>query len=261
MANGHTTWPFGPTGEYGDWVYPWNQPRSGSPLFPGTPDLSSRQTTPTMGMLPTGAGTGTAGGGVNWGSLPWGRIIGAGAGLAASAFAPNVTDPTGAIKETQQMARGLSQTGQQLGAQGAGALAPTLAYWMNLLSGNPADLLAATQPERTRILDQYDTARATLTRETPRGGGLATAMGAMETKKASDLANLTSQVRPQAAQALGTLGGQLTGAGLQAQEQAAYAMAQVLGPLLSQETQDKESIWRTFGGIAEMIAPFVLAAL
>lgn len=260
MGDG-VTWPFGPTGEYGDWVYPWNRPRSGSPLFPGTPDLSSRQTTPNMGLLPTGAGTSSTGQGFNWKGLPWGQIIGAGAGLAASAFAPQVTDPSGAIKETQQMARGLSQTGQQLGAQGAGALAPTLAYWMNLLSGNPADLLAATQPERTRILDQYDTARATLTRETPRGGGLATAMGTMETKKASDLATLTSQARPQAAQQLGQLGTQLTGAGIQAQEQAAYAMAQVLGPLLNQESQDKESIWRTFAGVAEMVAPFVLMAL
>ncbi len=259
MSNGHVSWPDFGAGEFGDWVYPWNQPRSGSPLF--GPGLPSRQTVSSVGTLPAGLGTSTATQGFDWKGLPWGNIIGTGLGLGASLFAPKPTDPTGAIKETQQMARGLSQTGQQLGAQGAGALAPTLAYWMNLLSGNPADLLAATQPERTRILDQYDTARATLTRETPRGGGQATAMAGLEAQKAAHLATLTSQVRPQAAQALGQLGGQLTGAGIQAQEQAAYAMAQVLGPLLQQETQDKESIWRTFGGIAEMIAPFVLAAL
>jgi hypothetical protein len=255
------TWPDFGASETTPWYEPWNQPRSGSPLFPGTPNLPSEQTTPNMGWLPKALGTSTADEGFNWKSLPWGNIIGTGVSLAGSLLAPKPTDPTPAIKETQQMARGLGQTGQQLGAQGAGALAPTLAYWMNLLSGNPADLLAATQPERTRVLDQYDTARATLTRETPRGGGLATAMGALEARKASDLANLTAQVRPTAARELGILGGQLTGAGIQAQEQASYAMAQVLQPLLQQETIDRESIRNTFAGIAEMIAPFILGAL
>lgn len=183
-------------------------------------------------------------------SIDWSSVAGAGAGLLAGAFAPSPTNPMPTIGSTQQAARDMTAQGKTLADT---ALSPALAYWSKLLSGNPTDLLGATTPERTRVIDQYDTARANLGTFTPRGGGTSAVTAESFNKEAGDIASLTASKRDEAAKNMAGVGT----AGLSAEEAGNNLLAQTIGPLLNQEGQDTENIMKTVAGFATLAAAFI----
>src|SRR5262245_54209632 len=119
----------------------------------------------------TGAGIGGTFGG------PIGAGIGAGVGGLIGLFKgkkkkpADTTDPNAPENLLKSQAGDLSKTGDVLGQEGASALNPALNYFKGQLSSNPQELLAATAPERGRVIDQYDTARQAIGEFGPRGGG------------------------------------------------------------------------------------------
>jgi hypothetical protein len=211
-----------------------------------------------LGYMPTGgsSGSGMFGGGGS-SSANWGQLAGAGAGLIASAFAPTIPDIRGDAKGVQQAAKDLGTQGKQLTDTGQAALAPVLKYFSALLSGNPADIMAATAPDRARVIDQYDAARKTAAQFAPRGGGQASGNLSLKAREASDLAMQPAAARANAANAMGAIGQNLTQAGMTAEEQAINQLSQVLGPLLRQEGMDQQSqssTWESLGSFAMMAA-------
>lgn len=187
--------------------------------------------------------------------------IGAGVSLLASHFAPKTRNVNDEVNQIEDQSKALHRTGSSLVNQGESALNPVLQYFAALAKGDPQALLQATQPERARVMDQYDTARRSTATFGPRGGGQASSMNESRIKEATALASTTNAARAHAADSAAQIGETLTGQGLTAESAATQAMAQVLGPILQQRGQDKASIAAQFAGYAEMIAPFVLMAL
>ena len=230
-----------------------NLPTEAAPTYQPV-GLPSRDTVSPIGFLPSG-GSGSDLSAAS--ALPWGKIIGAGAGLIPALFAGGGSSLKGPIGEVQRGARQLGATGKGLAQQGEAALAPALKYFQDLLSGNPADIEAATAPQRRRVIDQYDTARKSSAEFTPRGGGQASAQMESRAREASDLATVGASARDNAANTVSSLGKGLLDSGISAEQEATNQLAQVLGPLFQQQQADQQSTAQTFAGIASLIAAFL----
>lgn len=221
---------------------------SGSPL-PSTPY------NPTNWHVPLpGAGTTIqhSGSDVNWGG-----VIGAAAPIVASLFAGDRGSIAPQIGEVQKNARDIGAQGRQLFAQGQDTLHPALEYFKGILSDNPGEVMAATAPERRRVIDQYDTARRSAGQFTPRGGGQASASMESRAQQASDLATIGGDARRQAANATAAIGTSQQDAGLSAEEQSQAQLAQMLGPLFQQQQSDSQSTLGTIAGLASLAAMFI----
>ena len=125
-------------------------------------------------------------------------------------------------------------TGQNLMQTGGSATGQAMDYYSKLLSGNPAAMSQAIQPEAGAIRQQYDQLRKQTDQFAPMGGGRASTMMSLPYKQQSDIGKLLAQVRPNAALQLGGLGtqqqqianqllqliigGQMTGRGQDVQE-------------------------------------------
>lgn len=237
---------------------------SGSPLQNPTnwwetslwdPDksLPSRSTVGPFGVTPSGGGQAPSSGS----EIPWGQILTTGAGLATSLASGNRGSIVGPAAEIQRGAREQMATGQRLVQQGSDNLDPVLKYFRDLFSGNPADVMAATAPQRKRVLDQYDTARKSSAEFTPRGGGQASAQMESRASEASDLAMIGAGSRAEAANTLASLGSSQQQVGLAAEQHAQAQLAQVLGPLLQQEEKSTADLIRTYAGYAALVAAFL----
>lgn len=195
----------------------------------------------------------------------WKSLAGAGAmtglSMALSAFAPKTPGINQQTRKIEEQSDQLHQTGANLVGTGGEALSPVLNYFKALVSGDPTAVLQAAGPERARVMDQYDTARRSNAEFSPRGGGQASASMQSRMAEARDLASTTNAIRSNAATQLSGIGQTAISQGLTAESAATQALAQVLGPLLSQRNSDKESIAKQFAGYAELIAPFILMAL
>src|SRR5206468_3166454 len=170
-------------------------------IFPST--LPSRQTVPATG-LPIGPAPTVQG------AEPgpdWGNIAGAAAPFLFSLLGSNRAKGQAGQSTDQlaQLAKAFGTQGQQLAGQGQAALAPVIAYLQALVGGDPQALNQATQPERARVLDQYDTARKAL-QFLPRGGGQAGAVMQAGSRAAGDIGSIIGGARQGAANTLGTLG-------------------------------------------------------
>ena len=216
-------------------------------------------------MGPAGSGIGDVGpvdqpgwssGGLGGGGYDWGKVIGGVAPLALSFLAPDGIDMAGPTKEAQDAARTLGKTGATQAGQGAEALGPVLHYLAAMTSGDPQALLAATMPERRRVMDQYDTARQA-SQFAPRGGGTSSALVNLNSREASDLAMIGGKGRSDAMKASADIGTALSTSGAQAQSASASHLTQLLDPLLKQQASDQESVFNTFASIAGMIGMFV----
>lgn len=222
----------------------------------------------SIGTLPTGgaprmSALDSGGGGFqNFLDMGGGDLIGGGVSLLTGLFADNpakrtATDITGDLRT---LASSLTEQGKKTTSTGLDALAPVIKYLNGLLSGNPADVLAATQPERASILDQYDTARKTLERTAPRGGGQVSAMGDLEAKQASQLATTTATARASAADRESQLGTALTGQGLSAQAYAGNDLATALQGAerqAEQQAQSNKDAGASIGGLIATALPFL----
>lgn len=232
---------------------------SGSDLLPSTPYGPGTAGSPGTWNMPSlpGAGTTIQNPG-SWASnVNWGGVAGTAIPLVASLFAGQQPSIAPQIGQIQGMAQQTNQQGAQMLAQGQTALGPALDYYKSLLSGNPADVMAATAPDRRRVIDQYDTARRSAGQFTPRGGGQASAQQVSRSMEAGDLATLGAQARSQAAAATAQLGSGLETAGLSAEEHAQSQLAQLLQPLFQQQQTDSGNTLKTIAGIASLAAMFI----
>jgi hypothetical protein len=194
----------------------------------------------------------------NWSdNIDWGQVAATGLAVIPSLFAGSRGSIAGPVSEIQDSARKTGEAGAKLAAEGADALQGPLKYWSDLLSGDPNASMAATAPERRRIIDQYDTARRSSAQFTPRGGGQASTQMESRAQEAGDLATVGATARENAASALGSLGLNQQQVGLTMQQQAQQQLAQVLGPLMQQQRADSDSTLGAIKGLASLAALFI----
>ena len=238
-----------------DWS--WYPNASGSSLD----TLPAGRSLPSFPHLDSGPNPSLPSGGGFGSNVNWGNVAGLGAGVLGSLFAGGSGDNGQfgqAITEVQKNARDLGATGKGITAQGLQALGPAQKYFADLLSGNPADVMSATAPERRRVIDQYDTARRSAGQFTPRGGGQASSQQEARSREAGDLATLGADARRGAAGAASQLGLSELNAGVSAEEQATSQLASVLEPLFQQQQSNQKNMLSTVTGIAELAATLFL---
>lgn len=149
----------------------------------------------------------------------------------SAALAPFLTD----LKASSVRNRG---TAADLSGMGQESLQPVVDYFKQLLGGDDEALLKATQPERARVIDQYDTARKAISEFSPRGGGTNRVMGESRFDQADTLSNITAMARRDAAGKAGTLGVQMQGLGLSAQQLASADIGTIIQAILGQSSLD-----------------------
>ncbi len=233
------------------------QPATGQPTplpsFPISTMPRIGQTVP--GLSPQGGGRGDEGG-VNWGSL---------AGIAAPFLIallgsnPYKGLTTNAAGQLSDLAKQLGGEGKQIAGQGLQTLGPVLQYLTALAGGDPTALANATQPERARVLDQYDSARKAL-QFLPRGGGQAGAVMQAGSRAAGDIGSITADARHSAVGTLGSLGKGLLEEGLTEERYATDALTQVINAYLGL-SQAQSSQLSGLGRAVGTALPYVFAAL
>lgn len=140
-----------------------------------------------------------------------------------------------AIQQLGQSSQNLRQQGDQFSSMGGDALGPLLQRMQALLGENPAALMDATRQERGRVIDQYDTARRAISQFGPRGGGTTSALADSRFAQAESLADITSESKNAAMNMAGSLGVQLAGLGLSAQQLASADIDTVIRAILARE--------------------------
>lgn len=176
-----------------------------SPISPADAGFSS-----SPSLLGAPGVTGGAGGAAR-AIAGFGPLIGAllgGNNQSAAAAGTNTAQLT-------QLATSLFGTGTALTGDATSALNPVLQYLKAVAGGDPGAVMGATQPQRARVIDQYDTAKRTA-QFAPRGGGQASASENASTSEASTLSNVTASARTAGVQQLGQLGTSLASAGISA---------------------------------------------
>jgi len=128
--------------------------------------------------------------------------------------------------------------GADLAEQGNDALGPVLDYYKRLVGGDQATTLAATQPQRRRVTDQYDTARRAIENFGGRGGGANAAVAQSQFNQATDLSTISAEARTDAASTLAGMGTQLTGLGLSADQIASGDLSAIISAVLSKSGLD-----------------------
>lgn len=221
-------------------------------------DLPSRPLGQNYGSMPSGgSGSPADGSGRSGRNINWGLLAGAGATGLAAAFAPSAQSTTPVTNRIQGEAANLQQTGAGLTQAGTADMASIMSYFRKLASGDPGAVLQATQPERSRVIDQFDAARKTIAMNTPKGGGQAGAINESRFKEAEALSNTTSTARREGAATMAGLAQHELDAGLATQSEATRQLATVLQPMLQQSQDDSASTWQTVGSIAAIAAMFI----
>jgi hypothetical protein len=158
----------------------------------------------------------------------------------------------------------LLTTGKQTTEQGTAAFAPLISHFMKILKGDASEIDQEIQPEVSGVKDSYQAARDSITRSTPRGGGLASSLAANKTGEASQIANIRASARKDASGGLAQIGQQLLGAGLNEQSLGINAEGGALkdfGGLLQaamKQDEDSSSFWGKIGGTIGAVAGSIL---
>lgn len=179
-------------------------------------------------------------------------------GGAAATTGKHPEDPYASMLKDQ--ASQVGQTGQQLTGMGTESLAPVLKYFQSLMGNDPSALLAATQPERGRVIDQYDAARKAVSSFGPRGGGTTSSLAQSRFDQAESLSDLTSGARRSAAAATAEIGTSLAGLGLTAQDLASRDLNSIIQSVLAREglnTQRRGQNMAMVGDIGETIGTLI----
>lgn len=152
----------------------------------------------------------------------------------------------GSASDLRQEAGGMKQLG-------AGNISDASSYLRQLLSGNPQGLLAATAPERGRVIDQYDTARQAIGQFGPRGGGTTSAMAQSRLDESQALSDIFSTSRREAFGQSAALGQGLMGLGLSADQLASADLEKVMDAILTEQGFDVQKraqnmqLWASLG--------------
>jgi hypothetical protein len=229
---------------------------------------------PNWGGGALGAGSGALAG-AEIGSIVPGIGTGIGAGVGAiagglmglfkkkpGAAAPLSVDPYTAL--LAKNAAGATAEGQATSAEGDTALSPAMNYLKSILSGDPSAMLAATQPERGRVIDQYDTARRNTAAFGPRGGGTTGALAGSRFQQASSLSDITSGARRDAVKSETELGVNLKQLGLSQEALATQDLGTVINSILSTQElgiQKRGQTTAMLGGFGEAAGSIIGAYL
>jgi len=160
------------------------------------------------------------------------------------------------LDDLSKGAQGLRQQGQDLNLQGSEALAPALQYLRQILSTNPNEVMAATAPERGRVIDQYDAARRAIGEFGPRGGGTTSALAESRISEAGALGDILSTGRREAFGQAAQLGTTMTGLGLTADQLASADIEKIIDAILTREGFDVQKrgqtmqMWSSIGQAA-----------
>jgi hypothetical protein len=198
-----------------------------------------------------------------------GLAIGAGAGYGLSKLGGGggssntaALDPYTQI--LQKQAGQASQEGAESSAMGSEALAPAMEYLKSVLGADPQAVLAATQQERGRVIDQYDAARKAVENFGPRGGGTTSALAQSRFQQAESLADITSSARRNAVASEAELGTQLKSLGLNAQQLASQDINSVISAVLNNQylqVQKRGQNAQLAGGLGETVGSIIGAIL
>lgn len=159
-----------------------------------------------------------------------------------------------ALSGLTESSAALRAKGDEFDAAGMDSLRPVLQIFKQLVEGDPEALAAATQPERARVIDQYDTARRTISEFGPRGGGTNTLLGQSQFDQASELSNIIALARRNALDTSANLGTTLSGLGLTADQLASADLNTIIQAILAQKglkTQERGQSAALAGGLAE----------
>jgi hypothetical protein len=103
--------------------------------------------------------------------------------------------------------------GQQLISGGTSALNKARTFYGNILSGNRNTLMGAMGPEINALGDSYQSAAQNIGEFAPRGGATSSFWTQLPFQQARDQNDMLMRARPEAANALAGMGGQMAGMG------------------------------------------------
>ncbi len=218
----------------------------------------------------TGAATGSLFG-------PVGTAVGGGIGFFTGLFGgggddkkvePEKFDPEQTaittVKGLQNQAKKSGARADELGGMSSEALAPVLDYFKAVAGGDPGALMAATQPERGRVIDQYDAARKAAVMAAPRGGGTTSALATSYISEADQLTDITSTARREGAAQLANTGINLAGLGLSSEQLASADLDSVIKAVFGQMSIDAQKrgqnmqLWGDIGTAAGSVLGTIL---
>ena len=223
----------------------------------------------TLGKIGKVAGGGIASALTGGAALP--LLIGGAAGFGLSHLggggkkddqANASIDPYTAL--LQQQAGTAQKEGTESSAMGSEALAPAMLYLKSLLGADPSAMLAATQQERGRVIDQYDAARKAVENFGPRGGGTTSTLAQSRFSQAESLADITSSARRNAVASEAELGVNLKQLGLTAQQLASSDLNSVINAVLNRQyldVQKRGQNAQAATGIGETVGSIIGAIL
>ena len=222
------------------------------------PDLASSPSPWGFDMPPVGGGSSPGTDSSSGSSVNWGGIASKAAPLILSMFGNNPAKAkAGASADSlSTLAAGFGTSAKGSTDAGNAALAPVLKYLQGIVGGNSADVLGAAAPDRARIMDQYDTARKSISAFSPRGGGTTSTQNDLQVKKASDLATTTATARTAGVNELAQLGMGFEQLGANQETQALQATSDAQKAYqISANEQDKalSGMGSTIGGMLGMM--------
>lgn len=197
-------------------------------------------------VLPQTAAQASSGGsgGSRFGGLT-GRdfaALGLGGAGALTSLGGNTSPELDALLEQlRTLSASQSAQGQELGSLGATGLQPALRFLTAITRGDPGAVGQATQPERARVIDQYDTARQAIAQFTPRGGGQTSTIARSFTDEAGALGDIFATGRREGATALSELSTQLASLGIQAEGLAGQNLSSLVNAFLAQDEAARAS--------------------
>jgi hypothetical protein len=178
-------------------------------------------------------------------------------------FDPEATALT-TVEGLQQQSKKLSGRADSLHDSSGEALAPVLNYFKQIASGDPTSLMAATMPERGRVIDQYDAARQAAAVSAPRGGGTTSAIAQSYISEANQLSDITAAARREGNSTLANIGVNLAGLGLSADQLAAADLDSIMRAVFNQQAIDAQkrgqtmNMWGDIGEAAGSIIGVIL---
>lgn len=201
-------------------------------------------------------------------------IIGGGASIAGGLLSKNKQSDAqkqqtqlqnDLLKQQQQGAQFALGQAQSLLPQSQGLYNKAIDYYSPLLSGDRKATFEATAPERLQLGRDYN-ANLKALQFAPRGGGRGAAMQDVDAQQQSQIANLLFSLRPQAAQNLSAIAGQLGAEGTALYGAASGTNASSINSLtnigglnLAQKQQDATSSQALGGALFQLFTSLLKA--
>lgn len=151
---------------------------------------------------------------------------------------PNALDLNATIAQLGAAGKSAGDQGNALSGMSQEQLGPIMEILKQLTGGDPNALLAATRPERARVIDQYDTARKSISEFNPRGGGTNAVLAQSRFNQADESANLTANARNSALKTSADLGTALAGLGLNAKQLQTMDLNAIIQAILNKKHLD-----------------------